>query len=420
MKNAVQLIKQCSIVYAESDKKIAQDTLLLYNALFKDVYYASNGVDALNLYNKHKDHVDLIITDIHLDKLSGIEMVKRLRSDVGYKLPVVFSMNSTSDEILLQCLKLGTSDYILKPIQHKTHLGILIKVLRPIYDIKLQYVLNEELEIYRKSANSQLLISKTDTKGKITYANELFYQVSGYSEDEILGKSHSIVRHPNTPDAVFKELWETILQGKVWSGHIENQAKDGTSYFVDAKIFPIKDNEGNIVEFMSFRQNVTVHVMANKKAKDALKQTKLSYSKVYDEAIEKAKIYLAKDLENYEMAAQLERDKARAENQKRAQLEKMLEETTKRKDEEIKKWKDKLKEAGRVLASISSNNKRISKDVVYFKNELEVTSEKLEASQKTVANYDEDKKVLYKRIEDKDDVIKHLEEELMKYKGKKF
>lgn len=419
MKNAVQLIKQCSLLYIESDEQIAKENLSLYHALFKDVFYAQDGEEALLLYHKHKKQIDLIITDIDLPKISGIEIITRIRAQDGYKLPIIFCTNRTDDNILLQCLKLGTSDFILKPVQHKTHLGILIKVLKPIYDMKLIHIMNQELEIYQKSADSQLLISKTDTKGKIIYANELFYAVSGYTQEELLGKPHNIVRHENMPKEIFQELWETISKGEIWSGHIQNKAKDGSSYYVDAKIFPIKDNENNIVEYMSFRQDVTSHILLNNKAKNALKETKLNYSKIYQEAIEKAKIFLAKDIKNLETAVQTEREIARTQTNKRILAEKILTETTDKKNEEIKKWKTKLKEAGEILNKISATNKKISQDNIYYKNTLEVVSEKLEASQKKIIENDDDKLKLYKIIENKDDVINHLEEELAKYKNKK-
>ncbi len=419
MKNAVQLIKQCSLLYIESDEEIAKENLSLYHALFKDVFYAQDGEKALSLYHQHKKQIDLIITDIDLPKISGIEIITRIRAQDGYKLPVIFCTNRTNDNILLQCLKLGTSDFILKPVQHKTHLGILIKVLKPIYDMKLIHVMNQELEIYQKSADSQLLISKTDTKGKIIYANELFYKVSGYTQEELLGKPHNIVRHENMPQEIFQDLWETISKGEIWSGHIQNKAKDGSSYYVDAKIFPIKDNEENIVEYMSFRQDVTSHILLNNKAKNALKETKLNYSKIYQEAIEKAKVFLAKDLENLETAVQTEREIARTQTNKRILAEKILSETTEKKNEEIKKWKEKLKEAGEVIGKVSKINKKVSQENLYYKNTLEAVSEKLEASQKKIIENDEDKLKLNKIIENKDDVINHLEEELAKYKNKK-
>lgn len=419
MNTAIHLIKQCSLLYAESNEQISEDTLSLYKALFKEVFFAQDGVEALKLYDKHKKRIDLIITDVDLPQLSGIELITRIRATDGYKLPVIFCTDKNHDSVLLQCLKLGTSDYILKPVQHKTHLGILIKVLKPIYDMKLIHMMNQELEIYQKSANSQLLISKTDTTGKIIYGNDLFFTVSGYTQNEMLGKPHNIVRHENMPKDIFEDLWGTITKGEIWSGHIQNKAKDGSSYYVDAKIFPIKDSEGNIVEYMSFRQDVTSHILLNHKAKNALKETKLNYSKIYEDAIDKAKHHVIKEIENLETAVQTEREIARTQTSKRLLAEKILADTTEMKNEEIKKWKDKLKEAGQILTKVSANNKKVTQDNIYYKNTLEVVSEKLDATQKKISENDEDKIKLYKMIENKDDVIKHLEEELNKYKHKK-
>lgn len=87
-----------------------------------------------------------------------------------------------------------------------------------------------------------LIISSTDLKGIITYANRKFCEVSGYSKDELLHKDHNIVRHPDMPKSVFKELWGTIQSEKEWTGIIKNLRKDGKYYWVYSHISPIIDN----------------------------------------------------------------------------------------------------------------------------------------------------------------------------------
>ncbi len=108
-----------------------------------------------------------------------------------------------------------------------------------------------------KAVDSTVIISKTDPKGIITYVNKKFEEISGYSKEELLGKPHNIVRDPLMDSQVFKELWDTIKQGKVWEGLISNRAKDGSRYFVKTHIFPIFDQEGNIVEYLAIREDVT-------------------------------------------------------------------------------------------------------------------------------------------------------------------
>ncbi len=87
-----------------------------------------------------------------------------------------------------------------------------------------------------------LIISSTDINGVITYANRKFCEISGYTKDELIGLNHNIVRHPDMPKAIFKELWDTILDGKEWSGIIKNLRKDGKYYWVYSHITPLVTN----------------------------------------------------------------------------------------------------------------------------------------------------------------------------------
>ncbi|MDW8236579.1 MAG: PAS domain S-box protein [Bacteroidia bacterium] len=101
------------------------------------------------------------------------------------------------------------------------------------------------------------LVSETDTRGVITYANSRFCEVSGYSLDELLGKPHNIVRHPDMPKETFRELWDTIKSGKIWQGIIKNRRKDGSHYWVLATVGPLLDAEGYPYRYVSMRVDIT-------------------------------------------------------------------------------------------------------------------------------------------------------------------
>ncbi|TGK02604.1 methyl-accepting chemotaxis protein [Leptospira langatensis] len=98
------------------------------------------------------------------------------------------------------------------------------------------------------------LVSMTDLKGRVTYANKDFLDIAGLVEDEIIGKPHNIVRHPDIPRSVFKDFWDTIQSGKPWRGIVKNRSKNGDHYWVDANVAPKVEN-GNIVGFMSVRRS---------------------------------------------------------------------------------------------------------------------------------------------------------------------
>lgn len=114
------------------------------------------------------------------------------------------------------------------------------------------------LEQYKSSVDRSFIVSKTDKNGIITYANDEFCKISGYSKEELIGKSHNIIRHPDTDKSVFKELWHTIRDKKEpWFGDIKNQAKDKTPYWTKAIINPIIDSNGDVMEYIAIRTDVT-------------------------------------------------------------------------------------------------------------------------------------------------------------------
>jgi len=103
--------------------------------------------------------------------------------------------------------------------------------------------------------NNEIIVSKTDTKGKITYSNALFLKLAGYTEKELLNAPHNIIRHPDMPKIVFKLLWDTVRQGKEIYAYVINKAKNGDYYWVFANVTPSFDNQGNIVGYHSVRRS---------------------------------------------------------------------------------------------------------------------------------------------------------------------
>ena len=109
---------------------------------------------------------------------------------------------------------------------------------------------------------NDFIVSKTDTKGIITYGNRIFIEFSGYDESELIGTQHNIIRHPDMPRAVFKLLWDTIVQGKEISAYVKNMAKDGSFYWVFANVTPDFDERGNISGYFSVRRKPKADAVA--------------------------------------------------------------------------------------------------------------------------------------------------------------
>ncbi len=123
-------------------------------------------------------------------------------------------------------------------------------------DTKLQKK-TSELETSLGLVDKYIIRTITDTKGIITDANKAFCDISGYNESELIGNPHSLIRDPDMPKSVFKELWETIKAGKSWSGEVKNRKKDGSFYWVKAYIEPIFDDTHTIIGYSAIRQDIT-------------------------------------------------------------------------------------------------------------------------------------------------------------------
>lgn len=113
----------------------------------------------------------------------------------------------------------------------------------------IQLELSAQLKIINKTA----ICSKTDLKGNIIYVNDEFIKWSGYTEEELMGNNHRMLRHEDMPAEAFEDLWRTISSGNVWKGQVKNKAKNGSAYWVDATISPIMDENGKPKEYMAVR-----------------------------------------------------------------------------------------------------------------------------------------------------------------------
>ena len=111
-------------------------------------------------------------------------------------------------------------------------------------------------------SDDDLIVSKTDTKGHITYANRTFMQIAGYSELELLGQPHNIVRHPDMPRGVFKLMWATLQSGQEFLGYVKNLCKDGSYYWVLANVTPDLDAAGKVQGYHSARRRPSAQGVA--------------------------------------------------------------------------------------------------------------------------------------------------------------
>ncbi len=118
-------------------------------------------------------------------------------------------------------------------------------------------------------------VSKTNKEGVITYVNKKFCESSGFLADELIGKTHNVVKHPDTKPDIFKSLWGTILNKQVWQGVVKNRTKDDKFYITEALIIPILNVNGEIKEFLSIRKDITEKEILKKKIEEKIKEQEI-------------------------------------------------------------------------------------------------------------------------------------------------
>ena len=175
------------------------------------------------------------------------------------------------ENIFLFCAKFKNA--ILTTLMEKNIPMDQIKIMIDIFDTSLTNTLKlftekeqekeELLQIQKDIIEDHVLLTTTDKHGRIIHTTDAFCKLSGYTKEELLGSSHRIMKDPNVPKEYFENMWNTIIEGKSWESKVRNIAKDGTLFIVKTKIIPIKDRNGEIVQYMAIRDDIT----AKEKAK---------------------------------------------------------------------------------------------------------------------------------------------------------
>jgi len=202
-------------------------------------------------------HYSLVVLDINIENNFNFLQEIKLKFDKSISFIILTDINRTYDTVR-EAYQNGADESLRKPIFAEE---FIIKVNQIIEHSKLIGELiqqKELLESYKTIVDRSAIVSKTNKYGKITYVNNVFCNISGYTQDELIGKNHNIIRHPDTPNELFENLWNQIsVKKKVWHGILKNKNKNNETYIVQTSIMPILDEEKNIIEFIALRNDIT-------------------------------------------------------------------------------------------------------------------------------------------------------------------
>lgn len=252
----VEQNKNYSALIIDDSKVITNNIKKLLEVRGYTVLIANDGAKGLDMLNTK--YPNIAIVDLEMPIMGGMEILEELKKNPKFEFTPILMLSATTDaDVIGDALKNGAVDFLRKPYIAEElirKVGFWLDYSKKFIELKHANTLLNE---YKKVIDKSTIVSKTDLNGIITFVNDKFCDISGYNASELVGKPHNIIRHPDMPKEAFEDLWQTIQSKYIWHGVVKNRRKDGTSYIVDSVVTPILDENGNILEFISVRHDIT-------------------------------------------------------------------------------------------------------------------------------------------------------------------
>ena len=244
-----------NILVVEKSKKICEQIKDLLLPRKYNIDILNNLTQAYDLLKTQ--NYNLIIIDIEFS--SCFEFISDVKLNIDKTIPfITLSDTNRTYATVRNAFKSGASECLRKPIFAEE---FILKVDQLVETSKLICEIKEQQDIlnsYKTIVDQSTIVSKTNPEGIITYVNKMFCDISQYDRKELIGKSHNIIRHPDTPNKLFEDMWKTIKHDKkIWSGIVKNKKKNNDHYIVQTYIMPILDYDNNVVEFISLRTDIS-------------------------------------------------------------------------------------------------------------------------------------------------------------------
>lgn len=246
-----EFLEKSTILYVEDDVKIRTEAAEIFDGFFKNVIIAVDGQDGLEKFEAHQSEIDIILTDINMPNINGLELLAKIRQ-INWDIPILITTGFEQSDILIKLIKFNVTNYIVKPMQLNTTfkiISLLMEEKERKKEVKRQ---EDELKQFMSILDSINLVCEIDLDGNIIYANDLYLLTSGYNLDELSCITHPMIKNTQNDSLKYKDVQDTIKNKQAWNGDCEKIAKDGTVYHVFSIIIPIYHNNGNIKKYIEF------------------------------------------------------------------------------------------------------------------------------------------------------------------------
>lgn len=252
--NKLLNLSEIRVLYVEDDQETREELQSILEQYVAELYSARNGREGLAFYRQYLP--DIVVTDIQMPEMNGLSMAADIRT-LNPDQPIVILSAYNDVEYLFRALELEIQHYITKPISVE-------RLLNKLADITEQLTLTREieqnrrlLEQYKFLVDEKAIVAKFDIHGNISYVNKHFCELTGYSEQELLGRHYLFTFENNNQEIILEELKQSVLEKNKWQGILKKTGKSGAIYVVDVTVAAIVNAHHEIEEFIALMVDMT-------------------------------------------------------------------------------------------------------------------------------------------------------------------
>ncbi len=403
--------KELTLLYIEDDEQLRKELSSEFEKRFKELFVVTNEIEALEKFRNNE--IDFIICDINLPRKNTIEFLIEVKIKDS-KIPILIVTTSTNQEYVFSCLKIGVTDYFVKPFEPIEFVEKIEKILDNLEKERELDFYNETIKDYMDTIGKVAVVSIFDLEYKLVYFNDFLIEVSKYDFEELVSFDFFSLLHPDLSKEFIKKITDDLENGQSYKGNLKYISKDKDTFYANTTIVPIKDNSEKIEKYICVKFITTKEENERREFKKRIlydfQETKRVY-KVSQDKINKLTLQISK-FENYEKKMYV-LDKIQENNQRFAKEISLLESIIKELDEKQTVFTKEVNAKIKVISESALNLKKYEikseQKIVEIKKDIKVREQIIEKIEKEL-----DEKST--KIEDLQDVLKHRKEQLQEIK----
>ncbi len=257
LKEAVLQLKTMTVLYVEDELSAREEIAYFLDSKVNKLYQAKDGAEGLALFKEHQDEIDIVITDIQMPNMNGLEMAKQIKA-LDMDVPIIITSAFNDSEYLFKAIEIGISHYVTKPVDLMHLVQKSAKIAQNLNLKKTLLRTQKSLEHYQQAIDERMLLTKCDKDGLITYVNEKLSLMTGYSEEVLIGKNEQFLWNElEINDGKYNEFFQRLEEEQYYQDVVMYSTKEGASLIVDLTAFAILDEKNKVEGYIFIRNDIT-------------------------------------------------------------------------------------------------------------------------------------------------------------------